>query len=86
MLSLKKKGGIQILRYSEIHIHFSKIQLFTQIVKMILSFVMKNLVLYSKRKQNRSIFTVVSDFWTPLNILSITYDNMLLEESLLTVI
>ncbi|KAF7655395.1 hypothetical protein LDENG_00056740, partial [Lucifuga dentata] len=39
-------------------------QLFTQIVKMILSFVIKKLVLNSKRMQNRSIFMVVSDFWT----------------------
>ncbi|KAF7653895.1 hypothetical protein LDENG_00077280, partial [Lucifuga dentata] len=63
-----KRGAYQILRYSEIHVHFSKIQLFTQIVKMILSFVMKYLVLNSKRMQNRSIFTVISDFWTPLYV------------------
>ncbi|KAF7649969.1 hypothetical protein LDENG_00133380, partial [Lucifuga dentata] len=58
----------QILIYSEIHVHFSKIHLFSQIVKMTLSFVMKNLILSSKRigLQNRSIFTVVSDFWAPL--------------------
>ncbi|KAF7656787.1 hypothetical protein LDENG_00036400, partial [Lucifuga dentata] len=63
MLSLKQKGANQILRYSEIHVHFSKIQLFTIIVK-ILSFVMKNLILNFKKMQNRSIFTVVSDLWT----------------------
>ncbi|KAF7658787.1 hypothetical protein LDENG_00007860, partial [Lucifuga dentata] len=68
MLLLKQKEAYQILRYSEIHLHFSKLQLFSQIVKMI-SFVMKNLVLSSKRIQNRSIFTVVSGFWIPLYVL-----------------
>ncbi|KAF7668783.1 hypothetical protein LDENG_00284260, partial [Lucifuga dentata] len=40
---IKAKGG----RYSEIYVHFSKIQLFTQIFQMTISFVMKNLVLNS---------------------------------------
>ncbi|KAF7658460.1 hypothetical protein LDENG_00012720, partial [Lucifuga dentata] len=68
---IKAKGAYQILRYSDIHVHFSKIQLFTPIVK-ISSFIMKNLVLNSKRMQNRSIFTVVSDFWTLLYIPNVT--------------
>ena len=50
-----KRGTYQILRYSEIHVHFSKIQLFTQIVKLVLSFVMKKV--HSKQMQNRSILT-----------------------------
>ncbi|KAF7663619.1 hypothetical protein LDENG_00205240 [Lucifuga dentata] len=37
MLSLKQREAYQILRHSEIHVHFSKIQLFTQIVQMIIS-------------------------------------------------
>ncbi|KAF7652022.1 hypothetical protein LDENG_00102440, partial [Lucifuga dentata] len=70
MLSLKQREAYQILKYSEIHVHFSKIQLFIQIVKMILSFVTKNLLLNSKRTHTSglTVFTVVSDFWTPLYI------------------
>ena len=58
-----QKGTCQILRYSEIHRHFSKIQLFTQMIKPVLSSVMK------KRYSRYALFWLVfSDFWTLLYI------------------
>lgn len=50
---------------TEIRWHFSNIQLFTQILKLIWSFVMRRIVHNSEQMQNRSILTAWSQTFGP---------------------